>query len=483
MQRLVSASPPLRDQRELVVMRSILQLLTRNFVTLTGAAVTTVSGLVFSSLFVLDLLGLHGGPYTGIIVFVLLPALFVLGLILIPVGAWIERARRTGPMAEKRLPVIDLNSPRFQRMLIIFVVATTTNLVILSTATYKAVEVMDSTDFCAKSCHVMKPEATVYGHSPHSHVGCVECHIGSGASAFAKSKLSGTRQLFEVIFNTYPRPIPTPVHNLRSAHETCEQCHSPTKFIGDRLKVINHFTNDEKTKARKTVLLMNIGGTRDGKAQGIHWHVDPGTHIRYKSDSKREKITEVELTRDGNTKRYKTKLAAAPSSGEQDWRTMDCVDCHNRPTHIYRLPAREVDAALAAGRLDKELPFVRREAVQALQVNYASTTEASSGLSKSLKDFYAKSYPQVTSARSAQIDAAVNTIQEIYRSNVFPEMRVQWGTYPNFLGHQETPGCLRCHDGEHVTESGEKISKSCDRCHATLATEEENPEILRALYP
>lgn len=464
--------------------RSILELLTRNFVTLIGAALTTVSALVFLSLFVLDLLGFRAGPYIGIIVFVLLPALFVLGLLLIPLGAWMERARRKGGAEERRLPVIDLNSPRLQRMLIIFLAATTINLVIVSTGTYKAVEVMDSTDFCGKSCHVMAPEFSAYSHSPHSRVGCVECHIGSGTSWFVKSKLAGTGQLFAVLFNTYPRPIPTPVHDLRPASETCEQCHWPSKFIGDRLRVITHFTNDEKTKERKTVLMMNIGGTRGDKAQGIHWHVDPGIQIRYKSDLKRQQITDVELTREGKTKVYKINSAvAAASNGQSDWRTMDCVDCHNRPTHIYGLPAREVDAALAAGRLDKGLPFIRRESVQALSIDYPSTAEARARLSKALKDFYAKNYPEVSTGRSAQIDTAVKTVQEIYQSNVFPEMRIQWGTYPNFLGHQETPGCFRCHDGEHVTDSGEKISKSCSRCHATLATEEEDPEILQALYP
>ena len=466
------------------MIRSILHLLTRNVVTLIGAVLTTVSSLVFLTLFVLDLFGFHGGPYVGIIVFVVMPALFVVGLLLIPIGGWIERQSKKGEGAEKRLPVMDLNSPRFQRLLIIFVAATTVNLIILSIGTYKAVEVMDSTGFCANSCHVMKPEATAYQHSPHSRVGCVECHIGSGASWFAKSKLSGTRQLFEVIFNTYARPIPTPVHNLRPARETCEECHWPTKFIGDRLKVISHFTNDEKTKEKKTVLLMNIGGIRGGKAQGIHWHVDPAIQVRYKSDAKREKISEVELTREGKTKAYKvTASNASASNSEGDWRVMDCVDCHNRPTHIYSMPAKEVDAALAAGHLDKELPFIRRQAIQALEVNYPSTGDARAGLSKALKDFYEKSYPDVNKARSGQIDAAVKTIQDIYASNVFPEMRVQWGTYPSLLGHQENSGCLRCHDGEHLTDSGEKISKSCDRCHATLATEEEDPEILQVLYP
>jgi hypothetical protein len=464
-------------------MRSILQLLTRNIVTLIGAALTTVSSLVFLTLFVLDLFGFHGGPYVGIIVFVVMPALFVLGLILIPIGGWMERLSKGGA-AEKRLPVIDLNSPRFQRLLIIFVAATTVNLIIISIGTYKAVEVMDSTDFCAKSCHVMNPEFTAYSHSPHSRVGCVECHIGTGASWFVRSKLSGTSQLFAVTFNTYPRPIPTPVHNLRPARETCEECHWPTKFVGDRLKVISHFTNDEKTKERKTVLLMNIGGTRGGKAQGIHWHVDPGIQVRYKSDPKREKISEVELTRGDQTKAYKVKASnATASNSEGEWRVMDCVDCHNRPTHIYSLPAKEVDAALAGGRLDKELPFIRRESIQALEVNFPSAADARAGLSKALKDFYEKSYPDVTKARSGQIDAAVKTVQDIYASNVFPEMRVEWGTYPSFLGHQENSGCLRCHDGDHVADSGEKISKSCDRCHTTLAVEEENPDILQALYP
>jgi len=465
-------------------MRSVLQLLTRNIITLIGTALTTVSAIVFLSLFALDLLGFHSSPYIGIIVFVVLPGLFVIGLLLIPAGAWIDRVRRKGQVEERRLPIIDLNSPHFQNLLIIFLVVTALNLVIVSTGTYKAVEVMDSTDFCAKSCHVMAPEFSVYSHSPHSRVGCVECHIGAGASWFVKSKLSGTSQLFAVVFNTYPRPIPTPVHNLRTARETCEQCHWPTKFVGDRLKILTHFTNDEKTKERKTVLLMNIGGTRGDKAQGIHWHVDPGIQIRYKSDLKREKIAEVELTRNGKTKVYKLKSSGeASSNGQPDWRTMDCVDCHNRPTHIYSLPAREVDAAIAAGRLDRELPFIRREAIQALSVEYPSTAEARTGLTKAVKDFYAKTYPDVGTGRSAQVDAAVKTVQDIYESNVFPEMRIGWGTYPNFLGHQETPGCFRCHDGEHLTDSGEKISKSCDRCHATLATEEENPEILQALYP
>ena len=135
---------------------------------------------------------------------------------------------------------------------------------------------MDSTQFCGGTCHtVMTPEFTTYQRSPHSRVKCTECHIGSGADWFVKSKLSGSWQLVSVALDLYPRPIPTPVENLRPARETCEQCHWPTRFVGERLRFFNRFAEDEKQTEKKTVLLMKIGGGETGRAHGIHWHVDP----------------------------------------------------------------------------------------------------------------------------------------------------------------------------------------------------------------
>jgi hypothetical protein len=440
--------------------RAFLRALTRNSISLAGAALTTAAAILFASLFVGESLGLGGGPYLGILTFVVFPTIFVFGLLLIPVGiAWQRRRFRRASArgeASTALPVIDLNVGRTRTLLLVFFSATLVNVVIIAVSTYKAVEVMDSTKFCGSACHaVMTPEYTTYQRSPHSRVHCVSCHIGPGAGWFVKSKLSGSWQLVSVSLNLYPRPIPTPVHNLRPARDTCEQCHWPDKFVGDRLKVITHFTDDEANTALKTVLLLRVGGLQGRASRGIHRHVDPGVRIRYLADDKRETIGTVELTRpDGTTATYST--TGAPKEGA--WRLMDCIDCHNRPSHIYRTPEDEVDRALAEGRIDAGLPFVRREGLKALRATYASQEEARAG----------------TAARE---------LGAIYSTNVFPSMNIRWGTYPSHIGHVNSPGCFRCHDGEHADANGKTITQDCDTCHTVLAMEEENPEILKTLQP
>jgi hypothetical protein len=326
----------------------------------------------------------------------------------------------------------------------------------------------------------MQPEFTAHGRSPHSRVSCVDCHIGPGADWFVKSKLSGAWQVVSVAFDLYPRPISTPVHDLRPARETCEQCHWPTKFVGDRLKIIEHHAEDEANTPNKTVLLLRIGGTRGDDSHGIHWHVDPSHVIRYRSDESRETIYEVEMTADGaEVKRF---LAPdAPDGGT--WRTMDCVDCHNRPTHIYGMPESEVDKALTTGRIAADLPYIRREGVAAIQGEFASHEEARQKIGDTIRAFYQKEYSDLATSRSDDIERAVTALGQIYSVNVFPSMNVEWGTYPNHIGHEAAPGCFRCHTDEHATESGEVISQDCDTCHELLAWEEENPEILATLYP
>jgi hypothetical protein len=326
----------------------------------------------------------------------------------------------------------------------------------------------------------MNPEYTTYQLSPHSRVACVSCHIGPGAGWFVKSKLSGSWQLISVNLKLYPKPIPTPVHNLRPARDTCEQCHWPTKFVGDRLKVIAHFQDDQTSSETKTVLLLKVGGLQGRASRGIHWHVDPGVRIRYQADEKRETIGTVELTRpDGSMTTYTAKTPEGAKM-EAAWRTMDCIDCHNRPSHIYRLPEAEIDRALAEERIDRTLPFIRREGLKAIRASYASHEEARSGIAAALASYYGKEQP---SADRAMIDVAARELGQIYTSNVFPEMNIQWGTYPNHLGHQDSPGCFRCHDGEH-TDSGERaISQDCDVCHTVLAMEEPDPAVLKTLQP
>jgi NapC/NirT cytochrome c family, N-terminal region len=465
--------------------RSFFIALTRNPISLLGTAIVTSSGILIVTLFTLDLLGHQGSPYSGILAFLILPGIFILGLLLIPIG--IARQRRRDRLAKERgeeapaFPVLDFNEGRTRNRALVFIVLTLINVVILSAATYKGVETMESTEFCGETCHsVMQPEYTAFQRSAHASTACVDCHIGPGAGWFVKSKLSGSWQVVSVALNLYPRPIPSPVHSLRPARETCEQCHWPAKFVGDRLKVLDAFNDDEGNTPSKTVLLMRVGGRQGSASQGIHWHVDPGVQIRYLSDDSRETIYQVEMrTADGKLTRF-TSSEKKPVAGAA-WRTMDCVDCHNRPSHTFRPPEKEIDAEIVAGRIDRGLPFVRREGLRLLEASYPSHEAASRGMADGLRAFYAKEYPQVAAQKKAAIDNAAAALAVAYRSNVFPSMKIGWGTYPNHIGHESSPGCFRCHDDAHAAPDGRTISQDCSTCHSLLAMGEEDPEILHSL--
>ena len=462
--------------------------ITRNPLGMAGAVLTTVSAVLFLTLFALDLVGYHGSPYTGILAFLIIPGLFLLGLALSPLGLWRERARRRrlGAEADETLPVWDLNVDRVRRNVLVFLLLSIVNVVILSTATYKGVEVMESTSFCGASCHtVMEPEYTTYKRSPHARVKCVECHIGEGANWFVKSKISGSWQLVSVAFNLYPRPIASPVHSLRPARETCEQCHWPNKFVGDRVKVNTHFSEDEGNTETKTVLVVKVGGHQAGRSNGIHWHVDPDHVVRYRADAKRQTVYEVEMAaKDGTLHRYKGPAAEPAGAPAAEWRTMDCVDCHNRPTHVYREPARELEDALVDRRIDPTLPFVRREGLKALVADYPSHEAARAGIAKAISGFYEASYPKLAADKKDQVAAAGRALGDIWAWNVFPAMNVKWGTYPNHLGHPDMSaevGCFRCHDEQHKAADGTAISQDCSTCHSILAQDEKSPEILKTI--
>ena len=466
-------------------MKSFFIALTRNWLSLIGAAIVTATAILIVTLFVLESFGLRGSPYMGILAYLILPGLFLVGLLLIPLGIALQR-RRDRKAAERgeappAFPVIDLNDARTRNRTLVFAALTAINIVILATATYKGVETMESTEFCGQACHsVMAPEHTAFQRGAHASVKCVDCHIGPGANWFVKSKLSGSWQVIAVTFNLYPRPIPTPVHNLRPARETCEQCHWPSKFVGDRIKVIPGYADDETNTEQKSVLLMRVGGQQGSSSQGIHWHVDPGIAIRYLSDEKRETIYQVEMkTAKGEVRSYKVADAKVPAGAV--WRTMDCVDCHNRPSHTFRPPTTEVDLALSDGRIAKDLPFVHREGVRLLKGDYKSQDEARKAIAQGLQAFYAQQLPAVAAARAKDIQNAGAVLGVLYSSNVFPSMKVGWGTYPNHIGHENSPGCFRCHDDAHQTADGRTISQDCSLCHGLLAVQEKDPEILRSL--
>jgi len=447
--------------------------LIRSPISIAGMVLTTVSAATFLVVFFADLFGLHTNPYLGILFFLVLPGIFIFGLVLIPFGAWIERRRRArGRAAETHWPRVDLNDPIQRRAAVIVFGLTIANVVIVSLAAYRGVEYMDSPQFCGQVCHaVMKPEFSAYQDSAHSRVACVQCHIGPGASWFARSKVSGLRQVFAVSFHTYSRPIPSPVQNLRPARDTCEQCHWPEKFHGDKIRRVVEYGEDEKNTESVTTLQVHVGGgsERLGIAQGIHWHMNVANEVEYiATDEKRQVIPWVRVKdRTGAEREYVADGVTPDQLAKGERRRMDCMDCHNRPAHpMAPTPERAVNERMSSGEIPPTLPFVRREAVKALKAGYASQEAAGDAIARALREFYRAQASDVYMSQRQDVEKAVNATTDIYRRSVFPEMNVQFGTYPNNIGHMDFPGCFRCHDDNHKTKDGRKIGQDCDSCHS-----------------
>jgi NapC/NirT cytochrome c family, N-terminal region len=460
-----------------------------NPVTLTGAILTTSSGLTMLGFWALEVLQFRPThPYAGIILFLVLPALFLAGLVLMPAGVlWRRRKLRASGGLPEVFPRVDLQSPQIHRALVLVAVATFLNIAVLSTASYKAVEHMDSVEFCGTACHtVMAPEHTAYLDSPHSRVTCVQCHIGTGASWFVRSKLSGTRQLFAVALGTYSRPIPSPVKHLRPARETCEQCHWPQKFHGDKFVVRTKYADDEKNTPSTTVLVLKVGGRSWQKGVGIHGrHLDATERISYvTTDSRRQvipRVTAVDAT--GKSVEYvSTEVKPSPeelAKGER--RVMDCMDCHNRPSHTFEPPERAVDRALAEGRVSPELPYIKKKAVELLRASFPDQDTGTQRISSSIVEFYKSGHAETYAKHRALVETAAEQVAAIYRRNVFPGMKVTWGTYPNNIGHEDFLGCFRCHDENHKSADGRTLTQDCDACHTVLAMDEPNPKVLQDL--
>jgi hypothetical protein len=323
----------------------------------------------------------------------------------------------------------------------------------------------------------MHPQFTAHQLSAHARVSCVECHVGSGASWYVKSKVSGTRQVFAAAFNTFPRPIPTPIHNLRPAQDTCEQCHWPKKFYGGQLKVFTHYSSDEANTPRQVRLLINTGGgdPATGAPEGIHWHMNIANKVEYIAmDEQRLTIPWVRITDpQGVVTEYRT-AEFTDDPARHQIRRMDCMDCHSRPAHKVHPPNDAVDLALSTGRLDPKTPWIKSKAVTALVQPYKTKGEAEQGIANSLREAY-KDSPEVSKI--------TNVVQQIYRENFFPEVNTDWRSHPDFVGHKNWNGCFRCHDGKHVSADGQKSIKAsdCKACHLILA--QGNGEALNQVNP
>jgi hypothetical protein len=438
----------------------------RNPLSLIGMAVTTAAAVLLIVLLVLEASGAIANPYLGLLVFVAVPAVFVSGLLLVPIGAWWAGRRRQRHDELPEWPVLDLGNARHRATAMTGIALTAVNIVIVSLAAYGGVHYMDSPSFCGRLCHTtMEPEYSAYQVWPHANVGCTQCHVGPGAKATLQAKLAGARQLYHVLSNQVPKPVPPPEQLIRPAHITCEGCHWSGVVHGDRLRTIREFANDESNTESVTSMQLHIGGGAL-RGSGIHWHANPATSIEFvppppgKDASPYVRVTH----RDGRVREFLAPGATAARYASMPIRRMSCTDCHNRPAHtMFASAERAVDKAIAEARIPRELPFVRREAVAALKQTYATRDAALRNIATRLREFYA-SRPGTD---DRVLDGAVSGVQDVWVHNVFPAMKVTWGTYPSHLGHVDSPGCFRCHDDEHKAADGTVISQSCELCHTT----------------
>ena len=463
--------------------------LIKNTVSLIGLALAVVALANIIFLFLVDMVSTQPSPYIGILAYMIMPGFLVLGLLLMVAGMMLERRRLARHREDAtKFPRIDLNNP-LQRSSVAFVFSFVVIFALLSAVgSYKAYEFTDSVQFCGQLCHtVMHPEFVAYSASPHARVACVDCHVGPGAGWYVRSKLSGLRQVYYTIRGTFPRPIPSPVANLRPAQETCEQCHWPRKFWGAQLKTFAHFGSDENNTPRVLRMLIKVGGgdpSLGPSGGGIHWHMNIANKIEYiAADEKRQNIPWVRVTDpSGKVTVYMTKdnPPKPDDIAKSEKRRMDCVDCHNRPTHIYVPPDSSVDRAMALNIIDPSLPYIKQQGVQVLTADYKTSAQAQEEIPAKIKAFYQEKYPQIASTKAYAVNGAAAELARIYGTTFFPEMKVNWQVHPNNIGHFYSAGCFRCHDGNHVSAEGKMISKDCNSCH-TLAAQEEGKEKLAAI--
>lgn len=446
-----------------------------NWTTLAGATIALISFFMIVFLFAISFFFDQGGSYLGLIIYIVLPGFMISGLILIPVGMIIKNKREKKSKGEfhNQLPKIDLNDVKHRNAAMIFLFGTVILLFISAIGSYEAFHYSESVEFCGTTCHVvMKPEYTAYQGSSHAKVACVACHVGSGADWYMRSKLSGLRQVYGVITGDYNRPIATPIHNLRPARETCEQCHWPEKFYSKKLKMQRHYLNDETSSEWDIGMVMKIGPDFGalGLSEGIHWHINKDVKIEYVStDPKNQIIPWVRYTnlKTGKITVYQDENEPLEEGmlDSLEVRTMDCMDCHNRPSHNYNPPAFFVNNAITAGTMPKELPEIKSISMTILSEDFGTTDSAMNYIKDEMNNFYEENYPDIFENKYELIQKAITGLQNEFNKNIFPEMKVKWSEYPNNIGHVEFDGCFRCHFDNHVSEEGLVISKDCNQCH------------------
>jgi len=333
-----------------------------------------------------------------------------------------------------------------------------------------------TSEFCGTTCHTMPPEYSAYLRSPHARVACVECHIGRDVVTTQFTRKAGDlRHVVLTVTKNYEFPIFS--RAMRPARDSCEKCHFPEKFSDDSLREVRSYGNDESNSFENIHLILKTGGgsKREGLGRGIHWHIE--NEVQYlATDTLEQDIPYVRVTDDeGNIDEYYD-IASGVTPNDvagTTLETMDCINCHNRITHSIPDPESAVDTAIAKGFMSADLPFVREQAVKLLTEEYEDEEEAFKAF-ETLNDYYAQNYPAIHSEAQAEIEQAITTLQDVYVQSVFPEQELTWDTHPDNLGHKNDPGCFRCHDGKHLTSTGEAIRLECNLCHSVPEVSDES---------
>ncbi len=408
---------------------------------------------------------IHGehSAYVGLLLILFL-GMVLLGGVLTLFGAWRgQRCKKTGAPPGRRL---NLNDPADRRKFHLICILGVVALNVAVFGSYAGYRYTESVSFCGTLCHPMNPEYVTHQMSPHANVACAECHVGAGFKYFVKYKLAGTQMLFSMFSNNFPRPVPTPLESMRPAREICESCHWPSRFFGTKLLQRPYFRNDEKNTPEQITLGVKIGGQI---FHSIHFnHISGVEKIEYVAEDQQEQqIPWIAVTRlDGTTEEYLIRDPKTPDKNFADRaKTFDCIGCHNRPTHIFYTPDRAVNIMLAANLIPRDLPWIKKVAADALGSSYPDRQQAHAGIDKAIKGFYEERYPDLSQTRNNDINQTVGKVTALYDQLVFPEMKANWTSHPDNLGHKDWDGCFRCHDDRHTTADGKVLSRKCTVCH------------------
>jgi nitrate/TMAO reductase-like tetraheme cytochrome c subunit len=438
-----------------------------NWISAIGAVVALGSLFSFALLVWMDFTEGDRNPYLGIFTYIVAPIFLITGIVLTFFGAWAQRRwaiKHAATVPDKWR--LDFSNRSQRRYLSVFAVGALGFIMLSAFGSYQTYQYAESVQFCGAVCHsAMNPEFTTYQHGAHARVACVDCHVGAGISAAVRAKLNGTHQLIAFTLNNYHKPIDTPVKNLRPARDTCEKCHWPQKFHGNVDVSFDHYLSDKKNTPYTVRMLLHVNSGHPGSpAGGIHWHVSPDALVEYyAADEKRQDIVWMRVTnkKDGTSRIYRNEeFKGEPPAGSI--REMDCIDCHNRPAHVFPTANEAVERSMTDGALSTKLPNIKRSAVQAmLQKDITS----SDGAPQKIAEFLTAKYKD-----SPELPAAITEVQRIYTQSIFKERKADWRIYPSNIGHKDWPGCFRCHDDKHKTATGETVRASdCTSCHSIIA--------------